>query len=81
MLAFGISVIMSFTCAFSAAAFGRELRFSIKNYLDSRTLKVPRVCPECKEKIHIYDVKWIEEWNRAACSHCGIEVKVTKVWE
>jgi hypothetical protein len=78
---FFIACIMSFICAFNAAIFGRELHSSINDYLNSRTIKVPEVCPECKADLHPADVKWVEEWNKAECPHCGIEVKVTKVWE
>lgn len=77
---FGWSVIMSIgmgsLAVWSVYAFYR----SHKRYLDTRTLKVPEVCPECKENLHRNDVKWIKP-EKAECPHCGIELEVTKGWE
>ena len=65
---------------FTSAAIGFVLYQIFKLYLDARTLKVPEVCHECNSYLDIYDVKWIEPEKKAECPHCGIPLKVTKVW-
>ena len=55
------------------------LLFITKSYLDTRTLPVPDICPECKEDLHRSLIENLEE-GVAECPHCGVELKVTKEW-
>jgi hypothetical protein len=66
---------------FTASAIGFVFYQIIKSYLDEHTPKVPEVCPECNLDLDIYNVKWIEPEKKAEYPHCGISVKVTKLWE
>ncbi|MFW9850612.1 MAG: hypothetical protein ACFFF4_15885 [Candidatus Thorarchaeota archaeon] len=77
---FGGVGVMSGVYGFVAAALALWLRQEVKDYLNRRLPKIPEGCLECKKKLHLYDVKWIEEYNRAECPHCGVELKVTKEW-
>jgi len=77
---FFASAFMSGGYGFTAIIIVYVLFQFVEGYLDQRRLKVPEVCPECEEKLHSSDVKWIEE-ERAECPQCGVELRVRKVWE
>jgi hypothetical protein len=77
---FGMGLLLGGGWGFTAAVIAYFLIVVIKAYLDTRTLKVPDVCPECNEGLHSSDVKWIEE-DSAECPHCGVALKVSKGWQ
>ena len=77
---FFASAFMSGGYGFTAIIIVYVLFQFVKGYLDQRRLKVPEVCPECKENLYPSDIEGIEE-EKAECPHCGVALKVTKGWE
>ncbi len=72
--------MMSGVYGFTATALGIWLHREVKGYLKRRLPIIPDACLECKKRLHLYDVSWIEEYTRAECPHCGVEVEVTQAW-
>lgn len=76
----GIAIFLGIGWGFVAFILAYQLLYQlVKAYLDERTLKVPEICPECKEGLDASDVKWVEE-KKAECPYCGVALRVTLGW-